>query len=220
MAASRGSPSKAASCRRTPHFAAHTHEWRDNRTTPARPPPFRDHFAMPQPLPLLLRIVVRLLPACMLCTAFAQSQAYTSYDLVIPVTPPSEPLVIDGREHTLPRDRSFVIGIDGGLRGGLVFTHWAAPDAEHPVIIVNRHGTGRVVIKDDGVNFRDGIRFEHCAFVKLLGNNDPAFTHGIEVAQAGRVPAPGVSRVSRIGVNVATLCTNIEIGWVEIHHTG
>jgi len=171
----------------------------------------------PSPAPLFRALG---LLSLFLFSVASHAQDYTTYDLVVPLTAPSEPSIIDGTGRLMPTNRSFVIGVEGGLRGTLVFTNWVATNPEYPVIIVNKHGTGRVVIKDDGVTYRDGIRFDRCAFVKLLGNNDPAHTYGFEVAQAGRMPSPGVTRVSRIGVNVANTSTNIEVGFVEVHHTG
>jgi fibronectin type 3 domain-containing protein len=175
------------------------------------------------PMHVLPRFALRaagLIATALIFGAAARAQHYTTYDLVVPLTSPSTPSIIDGTGRLMPTNRSYIIGIEGGVRGTLVFTNWTAANPNYPVIVVNKHGTGRVVVKDDGVTYRDGIRFDNCAFMKLLGNNDPAHRYGFEVAQAGRLPSPGVPRISRLGVSVGNTSTNIEIGFVEVHHTG
>lgn len=175
---------------------------------------------MPIPHHLFSRIFGAL-AAILLLSSSALAQSYTSYDLIVPTSPPTGPAtIIDGTGRLMPSNRSFIIGVEGGVRSTLVFTNWTAVNPNYPVIIVNQHGTGRVVIKDDGVTYRDGIRLDNCSFIKLLGNNDPAHRYGFEVAQAGRMPAPGVSRISRLGVSVGATSTNVEVAFIEVHHTG
>ena len=161
------------------------------------------------------------LAAILLLSNSSFAQNYTSYDLIVPTSPHTgAATIIDGTGRLMPSNRSFIIGVEGGLRSTLVFANWTAVNPNYPVIIVNQHGTGRVVIKDDGVTYRDGMRLDNCSFVKLLGNNDPAHRYGFEVAQAGRMPAPGVPRSSRLGLSVGATSTNVEVAFIEVHHTG
>ena len=150
--------------------------------------------------------------ALMLFGITAHAQNYPIYDMVIPTTATTVKTVIDGNGRILPTNRSYVIGLEGGTRGPLVFQNWIAPNPLYPVIIVNKHGTGRVVISDLGAPKPIiGILMENCAFLKLLGNNDPAHYYGIEIARAG-----GAQR----GITVGYICTNIEIAYTEIHDSG
>ena len=141
----------------------------------------------------------------------AQAQNYPVYDRVIPTTATTVKTVIDGNGRILPTNRSYVIGLEGGTRGPIVLQNWIAPNPLYPVIVVNKHGTGRVVISDLGGSNTTGIVIENCAFFKLLGNNDPAHYYGIEVARAG-----GAQR----GISAGYISTNIEIAYTEVHDVG
>ena len=141
----------------------------------------------------------------------AHAQNYTYYDMSVPTSATTVKTTIDGTGRILPTNRSYIIGLEGGTHGPLVFTNWVATNPLYPVIIVNKHGTGRVVISDVGGSNETGITLDNCAFIKLLGNNDPAYYYGIEVAHAGG---------SKRGISAGATTTNIEIGFTEVHHAG
>lgn len=141
----------------------------------------------------------------------ARAQNYTAYDLVVPLSAPGVRTVVDGNGRILPTNRSYIIGIAGGARGPIQFKNWTAPNPLFPIIIVNQHGTGRVIITDSPSNPTTGLTLENCTFVRLLGNNDPAHYHGIEIAQASG---------SQRGISVGDTSSYVEVAFTEIHHTG
>jgi hypothetical protein len=145
----------------------------------------------------------------------AHAQNFTTYDLIVPVSSTAVLTTVDGIGRILPTNRSYVIGIDGGTRGAIVFQDWTA-SAEYPLIIVNRTGTGKVVVTDvGGATKRDGIAIKNCKYFQLRGDNDPAYRYGIEVAQVG-------SKVghSHLGVAVGGASSDGEIMFVEVHDSG
>jgi hypothetical protein len=143
--------------------------------------------------------------------ARALAQPYTAYDMIVPLSAPGVRTVIDGNGRILPTDRSYIIGIAGGARGPILFKNWTAPNPLFPIIIVNQHGTGRVVISDQPSDPTTGLTLDNCSVVRLLGNNDPAYYQGIEIAQASG---------SQRGISVGDTSTYVEVAYTEIHHTG
>jgi len=145
------------------------------------------------------------------------AQQFTGYDLVVPkASIPNDVTIVDGTGITLPAGRSYVIGIDGGTRNPIRFRNWAGT-AEHPIMIVNRHGTGRVSITDlvpgdTAATPRTGIYVENCRYFHLRGDNDPAHRYGIEVARAGGK----TSGTGRRGVEVTGVSSDVEISFMEI----
>lgn len=136
--------------------------------------------------------------------------------MVAKAAAPSDVTVVDGTGITVPADRSFVIGIDGGLRNPIEFRNWAGT-SDYPIVITNRHGTGRVSISDlDPANaaapHRNGIHLHNCKFVQLRGDNDPANRYGIEIARAGGK----LGGTGKRGVEVTGLSTDVEISFLEI----
>lgn len=99
----------------------------------------------------------------------------------------SDVTVVDGHKVKLPKDRSFVIGIEGGPRNPIQFTNWTGT-SQHPIVITNKHATGRVQISDEvpgdpASPERNGLTLLHCQFIQVRGDNDPALRCGIEIAR-------------------------------------
>lgn len=159
--------------------------------------------------------------AAVLCllTGAVQAQHFTGYDLVVPKgSSPNVQTVVDGAGVTLPTGRSFVIGIEGGLRNPIKFTNWTGT-AEYPIVIVNKHGTGRVEISDavpgnPGAPRATAIYLQHCKYIDLRGDNDPAYRYGIEISRAGG----NGSGAGQRGVEVTGKSSNVEISFLEIHN--
>ena len=78
--------------------------------------------------------------AAALCpTAGLHAQHFTGYDLIVPKSStPNAITVIDGTGITLPANRSFVIGIEGGTRNPIRFDNWTGT-ADSPIVITNVH---------------------------------------------------------------------------------
>jgi hypothetical protein len=165
------------------------------------------------PLAKLSSLLARALgfAACCFALTSAHAQNYTAYDVIVPVSAPGVRTVLDGNGRILPTDRSYIIGIAGGARGPILLKNWTAPNPRFPIIVVNQHGTGRVSISDTPTNPTTGLTLDNCTFVRLLGNNDPAYYQGIEVAQASG---------SQRGISVGDTSSYIEVAFTEIHHTG
>lgn len=171
----------------------------------------RYHMRTP---PAVFARACRLFGVAFLLLSFAvalRAQRYTAYDMIVPLSNPGVRTVIDGNGRILPTDRSYIIGIAGGARGPIVFKNWTAPNPLFPIIIVNQHGTGRVVISDKPSDPTTGLTLDNCSVVRLLGNNDPAYYQGIEIAQASG---------SQRGISVGDTSTYVEVAHTEIHHTG
>jgi hypothetical protein len=168
-----------------------------------------------RPLTLLLQLYTVLL--ALVFAASARAQPFTHYDLIVAkAANPSDVTIVDGAGIALPPDRSFVIGIEGVLRNPIEFRNWSG-SAKHPIVITNRHGTGRVSISDlDPANpsapHRNGIHLHNCQFIQLRGDNDPAHRYGIEIARAGGKHGGSGKR----GVEVTGVSTDVEISFLEI----
>lgn len=145
-------------------------------------------------------------------TALAQN--FTSFDLVVPTSANSVVTTIDGTGRIMPANRSYVIGLAGGSHGPLVFSNWTGSSA-YPVIVVNQSGAGRVVVADVSTAYANGIEVNNCSFFQLRGDNDPAYRYGIEIAHAGLYPSS-----AKRGLICGATTTNLEIAFLEIHHTG
>jgi hypothetical protein len=152
--------------------------------------------------------------ALLLPAVTAHAQNYTTYDMIVPVSSTTVLTVIDGTGRILPTNRSYVIGLDGGTRGAIKIQNFTA-SAAYPLIITNRHGTGKVVITDVGGSAQDGLVIETCKYFQLRGDNDPAYRYGIEVAQVGLK-----SSHARVGVGVSGASSDGEIKFVEVHDSG
>jgi len=145
----------------------------------------------------------------------AHAQNYPVYDMVVPVGSTSDLTIIDGTGRILPTNRSYVIGLDGGTRGCVLIENFTA-SAAYPLIIVNRHATGKVVITDvGGAIKRDGLTVRNCQYFQLRGDNDPAYRYGIEVAQVG-----SKTNHARLGVSITGTSSDGEIGFLEVHDSG
>ncbi len=145
----------------------------------------------------------------------ARAQNYPVYDIVVPLGSTSDLTVIDGTSRILPTNRSFVIGLAGGTRGCIEIRNFTATP-EYPLIIVNQHGTGKVVITDvGGATRRKGISIVNCQYFQLRGDNDPAFRYGIEVAQVG-----SKAGLAQEGINLRGTTSDGEIAFVEVHDSG
>ncbi len=145
----------------------------------------------------------------------ALAQNFTTYDLIVPVNPTSTPVTVDGAGRVLPTNRSFVIGLDGGTRGSVTIQNFVA-SAVYPLVIVNRHGTGKVVITDvGGGTIRDDLTIKNCKYFQLRGDNDPAYRYGIELAQNGTK-----SLHTKLGLSVTGTSSNGEVMFVEAHDNG
>jgi hypothetical protein len=161
----------------------------------------------------------RLPAAALLLATAAQAQNFTTYDLVVPVSSTADLLTVDGAGRTMPENRSYVIGLEGGTRGAIALTNWVGTP-EFPVVIVNKHGSGRVTVTDvvpgsTTYTRRDGIALVNCKYVQLRGDNDPAYRYGIEVAQVGNKAGH-----SRVGVNITGTSSDVEVSFVEVHDSG
>jgi hypothetical protein len=157
--------------------------------------------------------------AALLVASTGYAQQFTTYDLIVPVTSTGTLTTVDGAGRIMPTNRSFVIGLEGGLRGPLKFTNWVG-SPEFPVVIVNRHGTGRVVVTDvvpgsTTYTRRDGIAFGDCQYFQLRGDNDPAYRYGIEVAQVGNKAGH-----TKVGVALGGGVSDAEVMFLEIHDSG
>lgn len=155
---------------------------------------------------------LRLAAALLLLPVTALAQKFGSYDLVVPNSSTSVVTTIDGAGRLLPTDRSFVIGIESGTHGPIVFSNWTGTE-NFPVIIVNKGG--KAVISDDGVNYKDGIQLSSCVWVQLRGDNFSSIRYGIEVAQAGSQAGK-----SRVGINILGASGHVEVMNCEVHHIG
>jgi hypothetical protein len=145
----------------------------------------------------------------------ARAQNYPVYDIVVPVGPTTDLTTIDGTGRILPTNRSFVIGLDGGTRGCVLIENFQA-SAAYPLIIVNHHGTGKVVVTDvGGTTLRDGITVKNCKYFQLRGDNDPAYRYGIEVAQVGSKAGH-----AHLGVSITGTSSDGEIKFLEVHDSG
>lgn len=153
-----------------------------------------------------------------LVTGVLHAQNFTGYDFVVPkAAMPNDYTIVDGTGVTLPANRSYVIGLDGGTRNPIRLINWTG-SAEYPIVVVNRHGTGRVSITDvvPGVPTatpRTGILIESCTHLQVRGDNDPAHRYGIEIARAGGK----TSGTGRRGVEVKGISSDIEICFLEAH---
>ena len=152
-----------------------------------------------------------------LVTSAMQAQRFETYDLIVPTAgAPSDVTLVDGTGVELPPDRSFVIGIEGGVRNPIEFRNWAGT-ARFPIVITNRHGTGRVSISDldpDNVSapHRTAIHLHNARFVQLRGDNDPANRYGIEIARAGGKNGGSGKR----GVEVTGISSDVAVSFLEI----
>lgn len=157
--------------------------------------------------------------ALCLTAGFLSAQRFTHYDLIVPKgAHPNDVTLVDGVGVSLPTNRSFVIGIEGGTRNPIEFRNWTG-SAEHPIVVVNRHGTGRVAITDlvpdaPGATPRTGLYINHCQFFQLRGDNDPAFRYGIEVARAGGGKDSGSGLR---GIEVTGRSSDVSLSFLEIH---
>ncbi len=154
---------------------------------------------------------------CLSTAAYAQQ--FTTYDLIVPVSATSTLTVVDGGGRIMPTNRSFVIGLAGGLRGPIQFTNWTG-SPEFPVVIVNQHGTGRVTVTDvvpgsTTYTRRDGIALSTCRYFQLRGDNDPAYRHGIEVGQVGNKAGH-----AKVGVGIGGASSDGEVMFLEVHDSG
>ncbi len=146
-------------------------------------------------------------------------QHFTGYDLIVPESStPNAVTTVDGTGITLPTGRSYVIGIEGGLRNPIKFINWTG-SADFPIMIVNKHGTGRVEISDavpgvPGASGATGIYMQHCKYLKLRGDNDPTYRYGIEISRAGGAGSGSGPR----GVDVTGKSSYVEISHLEIHN--
>lgn len=167
--------------------------------------------------PSLLSRVRGFAAALCLSASLAHAQNFTGYDLLVPKSSvPNAVTVVDGTGVTLPTNRSFVIGIEGGLRNPILFRNWTGT-AAYPIVITNRHGTGRVEISDavpgdSGATPRNGIAMEHCKYIQLRGDNDPSMRYGIHIARAGGINGGS----GRRGVDVYGRSSDVEISFLEI----
>jgi hypothetical protein len=165
----------------------------------------------------LLSRVRGLAVALCLTAGIAHAQNFTGYDLIVPkASVPNEVTVVDGTGVTLPTNRSFVIGIEGGLRNPIQFQNWTGTSA-FPIVITNVHGTGRVQISDavpgnPSATRRDAIDMANVKYVQLRGDNDPSMRYGIHIVRAGGINAGSGHR----GVDVGGLSTDVEISFLEI----
>ena len=151
----------------------------------------------------------------MLLGVTAHAQSYPVYDMIVPVGSTSDLTTIDGTGRILPTNRSYVIGLDGGTRGCVLIENFAA-SAAYPLIIVNHHGTGKVVITDvGGTTKRDGLTVRNCQYFQLRGDNDPAYRYGIEVAQVGSKAGH-----AHLGVSITGTSSDGEIEFIEVHDSG
>lgn len=167
--------------------------------------------------PLLLSRIRGVAAAACLALGVAHAQNFTGYDLIVPkAAVGNEVTVVDGSKVTLPVNRSLVIGIEGGVRNPILFQNFTGtPD--YPIVVTNKHGTGRVQISDavpgdSGATNRTGIAMNHCRYIQLRGDNDPAMRYGIEIARAGGKNAGS----GRRGVDVFGRSTDVEISFLEI----
>ena len=151
--------------------------------------------------------------ALLLTAGAVSAQNFTTYDLVVPISSTSVLTTIDGTGRILPTDRSFVIGLDGGTRGCVVIQNFKA-SAAYPLIIVNHHGTGKVVVTDvGGTTKRDGLTIKNCEHFQLRGDNDPAYRYGIEIAKTGNTSG-------HVGLSVGGTSSYGEIMFIESHDAG
>lgn len=166
---------------------------------------------------LLLSRVRGAAAALFLSLGIAQAQNFTGYDLIVPESAVGNDVtVVDGTGVTLPANRSFVIGIEGGVRNPIRFENWTGT-SEYPIVITNKHGTGRVQISDlvpgdPTATNRTAIAMNHCKYIQLRGDNDPSMRYGIEIARAGGKNAGS----GRRGVDVYGRSTDVEISFLEI----
>jgi hypothetical protein len=161
--------------------------------------------------------VCGLAAALCLTLGIAHAQNFTGYDLIVPkAAAPNDVTVVDGTGITLPTNRSFIIGIEGGTRNPIEFRNWEGT-AAFPIVITNRHGTGRASISDADPNnpsatTRSGIVLVHCKYIQLRGDNDPAHRYGIEIARAGGKN----SGTGRRGVDVTGRSSDVSVSFLEI----
>ena len=161
----------------------------------------------------LLRSASAAVSALLFSVPVVRAQNFTTYDLVVPVSSTSVLTTIDGAGRVLPTNRSFVIGLDGGTRGCITIQNFTA-SAAYPLVIVNHHGTGKVVITDvGGATKRDGITIRNCEYFQLRGDNDPSYRYGIEVAKVGNSGA-------HLGVSVTGTSSYGELMFLEVHDQG
>lgn len=166
---------------------------------------------------LLLSRVRGAAAALCLSVGLAHAQNFTGYDLIVPkAAVGNDVTVVDGTGITLPTNRSFVIGIEGGVRNPILFQNWTGT-TQFPIVITNKHGTGRVQISDQvpgnpSATNRTAIAMNHCKYIQLRGDNDPSMRYGIEIARAGGKNAGS----GRRGVDVFGRSTDVEISFLEI----
>ncbi len=167
---------------------------------------------------LLLSRVRGFAAALLLSATAAHAQNFTGYDLVVPKSlVPNEVTVVDGSLVTIPTNRSFIIGIEGGaVRNPIEFKNWTGT-AQFPIVITNMHGTGRVQISDEvpgnsSATKQDGINMVGCKYVQLRGDNDPSMRYGIQILRAGGINAGSGHR----GVEVGGISSDVEISYLEI----
>ncbi|HYD84792.1 MAG TPA: chitobiase/beta-hexosaminidase C-terminal domain-containing protein, partial [Opitutus sp.] len=160
----------------------------------------------------------------MLCSlsAIAHAQHFTGYDLIVPKSStPNAVTVVDGTGITLPTNRSFVIGIEGGTRNPIRFNSWTGT-AAFPIVITNVHNAAeRASVSDEvpgdpNATRRTAIYLDDCKFIQLRGDNNPSFRYGIEVARAGGSVNGGGVR----GVEVTGASSDVEISFLEIREIG
>jgi len=168
------------------------------------------------PAPNILFTRAGLLLALLFFTLAARAQNYPVYDLTVPVSP--DITRIDGQGRILPTNRSFVIGIDGGTRGTVSIENFTA-SAAYPLIIVNRHGTGKVFITEANKTATDNgngadLTVRNCKYFQVRGDNDPAYRYGIELGPIGTPGGGG------LGVSITGTSSDGEIKFLEIHDTG
>jgi hypothetical protein len=162
--------------------------------------------------------------AAVLCSlsAIAHAQHFTGYDLIVPKSStPNAVTVVDGTGITLPTNRSFVIGIEGGTRNPIRFNSWTGT-AAFPIVITNVHNAAeRASVSDEvpgdpNATRRTAIYLDDCKFIQLRGDNNPSFRYGIEVARAGGSVNGGGVR----GVEVTGASSDVEISFLEIREIG
>ena len=161
--------------------------------------------------------------AAALCPAVGlHAQHFTGYDLIIPKSStPNAITVVDGAGITLPSNRSFVIGIEGGTRNPIRFNNWTGT-SDFPIVITNVHNSSErasisdLVPNDPNATRRTAIYLSNCKFIQLRGDNNPAFRYGIEVARAGGSVGGGGVR----GVEVTGTSSDVEISFLEIREVG
>lgn len=140
------------------------------------------------------------------------AQTYNNYDMVIaPGAFTDALLTVDGMGRTLPTNRSFVIGLEAGNHGRIVFKNWTGT-APFPVIVTNKGG--KAVIADATGSVGDAVMLSSCRYFQFRGDNDPGSRYGIEIARAGE---PGGAGWRDLLVNGTS--SYLEVAFIEAHNS-